>query len=321
MSASSARARALALALVASTSAAGCGATPHAETSPTAALSRGPSGGPGSGGAPLAKVEATRGVDVLVLARAPVHARFEGSGEAVQPALGVLVMNRSAHDVDVTDLRVHLEASHDRPSSRCAEEVGPPRTAREPVTLAPGASFVYERALDCAIPGVGAYAVRVTVSFGKRDRRTEREVRAFRVNLLALPNVAARQFATIPGLWAAMGTSERLPGAPGNEHGRTLLALVNTSGVTIDVPEMRLLLRVYRMGNPIPCEDEPVVLATPALLGPADSYYEPVEISCLGLSVAGTYEIAARLVVPRGSEGDREIALGRLRVEVVAEQP
>jgi hypothetical protein len=40
-------------------------------------------------------------------------------------------------------------------------------------------------------------------------------------------------------------------------------------------------------------------------------------VSCLGLAVPGTYDVAARLIVPRGSEGDREIALGRLRIDVL----
>jgi len=299
----------------------GAGAVPHGETSPTAALTRGPTIGPSSGGAPLVRGEAVRDVDVLVLARAPVHARFGVPEDEIRPALGVVVMNRSARALDVTDLHVHLEASHERPLSRCAAEVGPPPRAREPVTLAPGASFVYERTLDCAIPSVGAYVVRVTVSFGKREARTEREVRAFRLSLSPLPTVTARQITTVPGLWAAMGTSEKLPGAPYGEHGRTLLALVNTSRTALELPAMRLLLRVYREGSAIPCEDEPVVLRPPAVLAPADTYYEPVEISCLGLSVAGAYEVAARLVVPQGVEGDREIALGRLRVEVAAEAP
>ena len=82
---------------------------------------------------------------------------------------------------------------------------------------------------------------------------------------------------------------------------------------------MRVAIRVYRVGNPIPCEDQPLVLGTPAVLGPGDAYYEPIDVSCLGLAVPGTYDVAARLVVPRGSEGDREIALGRLRVDVITD--
>ncbi len=61
------------------------------------------------------------------------------------------------------------------------------------------------------------------------------------------------------------------------------------------------------------------MLGRPTGLGPGDTYSEPGEVSCLGLSVPGTYDVAAKLVVPRGSEGDREIPLGKLRVDVVTD--
>jgi hypothetical protein len=129
--------------------------------------------------------------------------------------------------------------------------------------------------------------------------------------------VAPRELDGAPGLWVAMGASGALfPGAP-KSHGRTVIALVNATTMPIEVPRMHLVLRVYRVGNPIPCEDEPVLLGTPPVLGPGDTYYAPVVVSCLGLAVPGTYDIAARLVVPRGTEGAREVSLGRLRVEVI----
>lgn len=159
--------------------------------------------------------------------------------------------------------------------------------------------------------------MHVAVSFGKGAFRTPRDVRAFSLTVTALPDVEPREIDGLPGLWAAMGSSNTLTGSAGRGYGRTLLMIVNATRAPIEVPPMRLALRVNRVGNPIPCEDQPLVLRTPPVLGPGDTYYEPIEVSCLGLAVAGTYDVAARLVVPRGSEGDREIALGRLRVSVI----
>ena len=229
----------------------------------------------------------------------------------------MVVTNRSAKPLDVSDLRVHLEASREGVAFRCAKEVGAVLGAREPTTLAPGASFVFDRALDCALPLVGAYAVHVAVSFGKGLSRTPRDVRAFSLTVTPLPNVGPREIDGLPGLWAAMGSSNKLAGGRG--PGRTVLTLVNSTSAPIAVPAMLLALRVYKVGGPIPCEDQPVALATPAVLPPGDAYYEPIEVSCLGLAVQGAYEVVARLVVPRGSEGDREIALGRLRVDVITD--
>jgi hypothetical protein len=259
-------------------------------------------------------------VDVTVEVRAPLRARFEPSlGGAAKPSLGVVVTNRTAHVVDVSDLRVHLEAAREGVEFRCAQEVGPQLGDREPSSLAPGESYVFDRDLDCALPLVGAYAVRVAVSFGEGPFRTPREIRAFTLTVTALPKVEPHEIEGLPGLWASMGSSNKLAGGVGRGSGRTLLTVVNSTRKPIEVPRMRLAMRVYKLGNPIPCEDKPLVLGTPAVLGPGDTYNEPVEVSCLGLSVAGTYDVVARLVVPRGSEGDLEIPLGKLRVDVVTD--
>lgn len=250
--------------------------------------------------------------------RAPLRARYDPAlGGAAKPSLAVVVTNRSAQPLDVSDLRVHLEATRQSVSFHCAKEVGPTLGEREPTTLAPGESFVFDRALDCALPLVGAYSVRVAVSFGNGAFRTPRDVEAFTMTVTALPKVEPREIEGLPGLWAALGANSLLGGGVG--HGRTLLTIVNATRSPIELPRMRLALRVYRLGNPIPCVDEPSNLGLPAVLGPGDAYDELVEVSCLGLAVPGTYDVAATLVVARGSEGDREISLGRLRIDVVTD--
>ena len=289
-------------------------ASPAGRASPTAAVA------PASTAAPASVTNAARDVGIEVEVRAPLRARYDPSVVgAAKPSLGVVVTNHSVQPLDVSDLRVHLEATREGVTFRCANEVGAPFGGREPTTLAPGASSVFDRALDCALPLVGAYSVRVAVSFGKGPFRPPRDVRAFRLTVTALPNVEPRAIDGLPGLWAAMGSSHNLAGGVGRGYGRTLLTIVNSTREPIAVPPMRLALRVYRVGNPVPCEDQPLVLGTPPVLAPGDAYYEPIEVSCLGLAVPGTYDVAARLVLPRGGEGDREIALGRLRVYVVTD--
>jgi hypothetical protein len=260
------------------------------------------------------------GIDVSVDVRGPLRAQFDPSlGGAAKPSLAVVVTNRSTGPVDVSGLRVHLDAVREGVEFRCAKEVGPQIGDREPSVLAPGESFVFDRDLDCALPLVGAYAVRVAVSFGAGAFREPQDVRAFTLTVTALPKVEPREIAGVPGLWASMGSSNKIAGGVGRGSGHTLLTLVNSSRKPIEVPRMRIAMRVYRLGNPIPCEDKPIVLHTPAVLAPGDSYNEPVEISCLGLSIAGTYDLVAKLIVPRGSEGDSEISLGKLRVAVVTD--
>lgn len=293
-------------------------APPSAATgraSPTAAVVRAP-----AAVAPSAESSVPSAIDVAVAVQAPLRARYDPSlGGAVKPSLGVVVTNRSSQPLDVSDLRVHLEVTRDGVSHRCAKAVGAPPGDREPTTLGSGDSHTFDRELDCALPLVGAYSVRVGVSFGHGVFSAPRDVRAFGLTVTALPNVEPREVGGLPGLWAAIGSSNKLAGGQGRGFGRTLLTLVSASPKPIEVPPMRLALRVYRVGNPIPCEDEPLALSTPAVLAPGDSYHQSIEISCLGLAEPGTYDIAARLVVPRGLEGDRVIALGRFRLDVVTD--
>lgn len=285
-------------------------ASPAGRASATAAVT------PAANGATSEAV--AREATVAVHVRAPLRARHDRS-LAAKPSLEVVVTNRSAQVLDVSELELQLETSREGVALRCASEVRPPLDNTEPTTLAPGATFVFDRPLDCALPLVGAYSLRVAVSFGAGAFRTSRHVRAFNLTVTALPNVGPSEVVGMPGLWAAMGSTSTLPGGTGQEHGRTLLTLVNSTDRPIELPRMQLSLRVYRLGNPIACEDAPLVLKTPAVLAPSDAYSEPIEISCVGLADPGTYDIAARLVVPRGSEGDLEVALGRFRVEVVGD--
>jgi hypothetical protein len=287
-------------------------APPASRTSSTAAVA------PTSSPAPASPPKAARDFDVAVEVRAPMHARYDPNiGGAAKPTLGVVVTNRSAQPLDVSDLRVHLEAAREGVAFRCAKELGAQMGDREPSVLAPGQSYMFDRNLDCALPLVGAYSIRVAVSFGSGPARIPREVSAFNLTVTALPNIEPREIEGLPGLWASMGASNKLAGGVDRGYGHTLLTIVNSSRKPIEVPRMHLALRVYRVGNPIPCEDQPLVIGTPPVLGPGETYTEPIVVSCVGLAKAGAYDIAARLVVPRGTEGDREIALGKVRVVVV----
>jgi hypothetical protein len=291
-----------------------------ARASPAGRASATPGAAASAVAEPATAPNAARVVDVDVQARGPMRVRYDSNiSGAVAPSLAVVVTNRSSQSLDVSDLLAHLEAVRDGVAFRCASEVGVPLGVREPSTLAPGASHTFDRALDCALPLVGTYSVRIAVSFGNGRFRTARDVRAFSLTVTAPPNAGPREVEGQPGLWAAMGASRQLVGGAKSGHGHTVVTLVNSSDKPIEVPRMRLAVRVYRGGNPIPCVDQPVALGTPAVLGPGDAYSEPADLSCLGLAVPGSYEVAARLLVPGGSEGDRETALGRLHIDVVAD--
>jgi hypothetical protein len=229
--------------------------------------------------------------------------------------LGIGVANRASAPLDVSDLRVHLEAVREGVSFQCSKQVGAAQPTREPKVLGPGASFVFERTLDCALPLVGTYAVRVAVSFGRGEWARPHDVHAFTMRVFATPDVAPRSVDPLPGLWGAVGAGPVLFGDTGRGSGRIVVALVNGGRTPLELPRFRLALRVFRVGTLIPCEEEPMELKTPAVLAAGAAHDEPIEVSCLGLGVPGKYEVLARLQI--GSRADHpEIELGRLRIEI-----
>jgi hypothetical protein len=221
----------------------------------------------------------------------------------------VSVANRGASAIDVSGLRVHLDAVREGAPFPC-DESGP--AAREPMVLRPGESYRFDRTLACALPLAGAYSVRVRVAFGRAEWATPRDVQTFTVHVVSTPDAGPRKVEPLPGLWASFGTSSVHFGRDAAAPGRLVVALVNGGATPLELPRFRLALSVYRAGFAIPCEDAPLELDTPAVLGVGAMYRQRVDVSCLGLDVSGRYELAARLQIP----GANEVELGRIGVEV-----
>lgn len=277
------------------TVAAGCGHTPSPPPSaPTEVTPR----------------SSTGGIEVTV--RAPARAVWTAStlGPS-KPALRVIVTNRSAEPVDVSNLRIHLEATREGTMFRCNENAGPDPTAREPSSVGPGGSLTFDRTVDCALPLTGSYAVRVAVSFGNGEWRRPRDVQSFALDVAAFGREEPRPFAPVPGLWAALGASPSIGGETRMGYGRIAILLVNGTNNPIAAPPLKLALSVYRAGTSIPCEDEPVPVLVPAVLGSGESHRQSLEVSCLGLTTTGTFEVVGRLVA-----GDEAVEIGRLRIRV-----
>ena len=198
------------------------------------------------------KAPSASDVTVRVDLRAPLHARFDPAVLAAAKSwLAIQVFNHGTTELDVSDFRAHLEATREGISFGCKKEIGPASGEREPSTLAPGASFVFERALDCALPLAGKYAVSVAVSFGRGAYRTPKSVRATTLTVTAPADIAPKAVEGYPGLYAAIGASARLDGGKDHGVGRMMLSLVSARKEPTHLPPLRLSLRVYRVGQSI----------------------------------------------------------------------
>lgn len=283
--------------------------------------------------APVAQPEAPTSLSsaltespLVVELRAPRRARWVAATLGpMKPVLGVYVSNEGGADVDVSQLHVQLEAVREGVSFKCNADVGPSPNDREPAVLHPKSAFVFERALDCSLPLTGLYTVKVNVMFGREDKVVTRELRTFTLNVTAAEHVEPKPIEPLPGLWASIGGSNLMVGRslkrPGiapdeGSSGRIAVALINGSNRSIEIASpIRLALRVYRAGSPIPCVDEPIDVKAPRVLGPGAEHRVPIPVSCLGLERPGRYEVAASLLV--GAVSDvKEVEIGRLAIEI-----
>lgn len=254
--------------------------------------------------------------EVEVALASPQRVLYSASTmHAPRPAVRVTITNTTSGALDVADVRVRLEVEREGVTIPCAKTPPPEEHAREPRTLAAGASETYVRTLDCPLPLAGTYAARVFVAFGHDGPWSQgRPVRELAIRVAAPPDAQPRAIAAVPGLFAAIGAGcEASPTLDGK--GRVYVALVNARSERIPLPPLRLAVRVRKVGTDIPCEDEPARLASPAMLDPGESRTLPVELSCLGLGVNGTYDVDARLLVDESARPS-EHAIGSLRIFV-----
>jgi hypothetical protein len=265
----------------------------------------------------LTAAETNDVLDVTAEIRGPTRVRYEPALLGVtRPIMRITVRNRGSAPVDVQNLRARLVATRDGTPFRCAHEIGPPERSPETQVLSAGTSAVFERALDCALPLAGKYSVRVVVAFGHAAPWSEgAAVQTLELNVVAPANREPVPIQSIPGLWAAVGAGGVVSATSKDASGKLAIALVNGGATTIEIPPLRLALRVYRAGLSVPCEDEPIKLQTPASMAPGRTHVEVLQVSCLGLAKPGRYEVAARLLVAGGS-AESELELGRFRVEV-----
>jgi hypothetical protein len=231
-----------------------------------------------------------------------------------RPVVRIVIQNRGTAALDVSNLRVRLALTRDGVSFPCTEAV---ETERSPHEIVPGAKESFDRRVDCAMPLVGAYAVDISVAFGRAGRWSSGQVvRTVALQVDSPKDSEPRELAGLPGAWGAIGTSRSVGTSSAEAPDKLGVSVVNASPKSLDVPPMRLALRVYKSGSPIPCEDEPAELKVPAVLAPGRAYRETIAVSCLGLHSAGRYEIVGRLVYSTVDGRSTESEIGRIRVEV-----
>lgn len=268
----------------------------------------------GSLGGAVTSTDVARASDarVEVSFAGPTRVLYSSSSmRSPRPEMHVAITNPTTRPLDVSDLRVRLDVTRGSQRVRCEEARGDEEARRrEPAVLSPGASSVFIRSVDCPLALAGVYVVQVVVAFGEAEPFANGVVaKELAVSIGAPSEAQPRAVASVPGLHGAIGPGGRVPSSTGT--GRIVVALANTTDDAIVLPAMRVAVRVRRAGTDIPCEDEPTKIALPPRLEGGAVVTRPVDVSCLGLGVAGTYDVEARLLV-----GEEAFPIGSLRVDV-----
>ena len=247
--------------------------------------------------------------------KAPSHATYvaEALGAAGQ-SISVELANAGKNPVNVERMGVSFTATREGVPFPCKKRVGASMGRREPETLHPGQSFVFERDLDCAMSLPGHYDIAVYVAFGDRQDRTDL-VGKFGLDLDDR-GVAPRPYLPRPGLYVAMvGDRATRPLSPeawarGDYH--VVLAVVNGSTHAVRVGPARLAFTTYRKGSTLPCSGQAESLLLPDELAPGTMHVVQKAVACAP-SEEGQYEIVGRLTF---GESPEEIEVGRVSLKV-----
>jgi hypothetical protein len=286
------------------------GGAPPASAQPAAAS--------GSASAPpVADVEGSemRAANSPLVFRLAGKPRVPYSSSTLGPAgyqIAIRARNDGDRPVPVPKVFARTKVTREGVVFPCGQLAGAPTGVREPRELAPGASFVFRREVDCPMPLPGAYSLAVTAQIAEGDAMPAGEIAV----LVEGKGPAAHP--TVRGLHAAvLGNNaevarmlrERERG--GNPYAVTV-ALVNGSPATLVVHDARVSFRVTKVGAALPCMDEPVKLPTPITISPGEVLYSRVPITCV-MHQPGDYDIASTLAV--GAD-PTEVPMGSVRLTV-----
>ena len=200
--------------------------------------------------------------------------------------------------------------------------------ANDAGVLPPGASFTVTTPLGCWTPVAGEYRVGVVLSFDDPSRTALRS--AFEFEVEDPRGRAAHESPTHPGIFAlAGGDSKTLPiqeeKAAIGQYGIALV-VANVSTRAVVLPPALVSLRVFRIGDPLPCVGETFARSLPPL-APGAVEVVHVPVTCVRDKL-GDYLVRIQLAFlgeddPSSSEAPSSEAhsfeAGRVRVRVTRE--
>lgn len=223
--------------------------------------------------------------------------------------------NVGSENAPVTAIRLRFRAQRADVEFPCQDSLDG-NDRREPSWLAPGASMVLERRLECRMPLLGVYSIHPVIGLGEGEPvETKLPEWSVEVKESALRR-SPRAFASRRGFYALMvgnGVSAPLSAEAwrrGDYH--VVIGLMNGRSIPVHLGRSRLAFLVYKKGSSIPCASDGAELDAPEQLGPGELRTLQSPVACAP-SEQGEYEIHGFLSLVETGE---EIDIGTVSLRV-----
>ena len=279
--------------------------------------------------APIAEQTTARGAalpsrsNVHAIVRGPSIANYDAqalgpSGQSVV----IRLTNTGARVVDIGRARVSFAATREGVAFECNSHEAHDAVPHEPSLLAPSAAFEYARMLDCTMPLLGSYEVRVFVRFEHPGETTSAPADlagAFAMDLVTRGAAVPRACPSRPGLYAMMTGAKATQPLPPDAWARgdyhLVVALINGSARPVHVGAARISVSIKKKGSPLPCAGQAILLAMPESLAPGAMHLAPVSITCAP-SEEGNYDVTGTLGF---DDGRAPIEIGQMTLKVTSD--
>lgn len=225
---------------------------------------------------------------------------FGPSGQIVS----ITIENRGTAAAPVAPLAVSLTATREGVSFPCRAPNGVQE--REPSSLAPGASFTFDRELSCTLAVPGHYEVAVAIG-GDRAGVLD-------VNVGESPR-APKAMKDRPGLFVGLAgaavTRPLPPEAWARGDYRVVVAFINASAQPIALAPAKLAFLTYRQGATLSCSGQTNDLVLPTEIAPGAVHTVMSPVACAPAE-EGVYEVVGHLEM----RGAARFEIGRVRIQV-----
>ncbi len=239
-----------------------------------------------------------------------------------EAAIAVTIANSGRAPRRLGDIRLTFAVLRRGVELSCAPRTSHPDHASDAGTLAPGEAFTATANLGCWTPIAGAYSVKAFVAFDADGPNQGRGDLAGEFPFMIVdPNDRAAKAAPLhPDLFALSGgnagtapVGEREPDDRVYSVG---IVLVNAGPRALALPALSASLRVYRIGEGLPCAGESFVRPLPAL-APGAVYVTHVPATCIR-DQPGDYLIVTHVVFD-GEDATTGFDIGRVNVRVTSD--